>query len=307
MRRTFQLFSLSFIDILISALGAVLFLFIVVDKGTPAFLEPSGRGPLVYLNADTTNGVLFGLQKYLDTLELQPGAELMVRVNSVRPDWKTSSVSLPKPPPCDCDRGVICPDPDHHRYPKCKNPSAHFPDPIEESISTIVTCSKTHCEDKSCEKDTVYDTRYLRDPVEIPYRIAFAINDFEVDSKRDVDLKVCLSEKSCVHSKHKDDGFLRWIDLNDTGIFRKGVVTGGEIIISQRMKPGTYKIWARYESQKRQDDPPSLKAKLTVATKTGNKIRSFDREAELFIDQEWSNIGLIHIDANGNISQTYKN
>ena len=298
MKRTYQLFGLSFMDILIAALGSILFMFIVVDKGHGAVnSEVPGGPPKVFLNVDTTKGLFSGLDKY-DTLNIKLGQPIIVYVNKFTSVQKEPcpSVEIPK---CDCDEGILCPDPKHHKLKVCPDPSCHTPKKSTPNVPKPVVCNKIHCNDSACKTKTV--TVYKGDPIEIPYKIGFSVNDL-TSIERDIDLKVCKGN-TCVFSIRKNQGWIRWLDLNKTGIFKPGVVTGGEIIIADKISSGDYTIYAKYDKRRNKNDPPSTTIRLTVASKIAGRIKHESREVELIKEDGWKQISIVSIDPKGNISK----
>lgn len=304
MRRTYELFGLSFLDILIAALGSFVFMFIVVDKGggLPDSAE-TGAFPRVYLNADTAQGLFYGLERY-DTLSIKAGKPALVIVNKVQPMQKDPCPVME----CDCDEAPVCPDPAHHRRKACPDPAHHKKEPCPDpschnpqrpvKVNEPLVCSRLHCEDAACSNQP--RVVYKGDPVEIPYKIGFSISDTE-SITRDVDLKVCHGNV-CVSSLRKNQGWIRWIDLNKTNIFRPGIVTGGEVVIVDKLVTGNYKIYAKYDKGKKAGEPGSTNTELTVATKQNGKIRHLSEAVKLDIDTGWKLISTVSVDAKGIIT-----
>lgn len=289
MRRSYQMFTLSFLDILSGALGAILFMFIIVDKGSPN-IEVSKQAPIVYLKLDTLQGKLHGLEKYLDTLSLEVGTVVQVVVSEVAPLPENPPCPEPKPcpscpPPCKDEEGR-CPKPDCSKCPKPeKCPDCPIP-----------------CDDPRCPKQASTVVYKGGDPIEIPYEVGFAISNSE-DISRDLDLRVCKgSSSNCVSFMTKNASGMRWIDLNKTGFLKPGVVTGGEVIFMDKLEAGEYTIYAKYD-RKRQEDVATTTIKCTVATKLKKEIKQKDTPATLNINGGWLEIMKVSIDANGNITQ----
>ncbi len=153
-RREHKFFNLSFLDVLCGALGAILFLFISVDKGgVPPPSGPAQERPVAYLSMDTTMYQLHGLLP--DSLAgLRSGDSVTIVINAVEP-----MPTAPKCPECvqrkcpECSK-QSCPDPARHKKPDCPDPTAHRPQPpvAGQKCPDPLHHQKVLCESTDCKK-----------------------------------------------------------------------------------------------------------------------------------------------------------
>lgn len=289
-RRKLQLFdSLSFLDIVFSALGAVLFLFIVVDKGGTTEINLAEEEMVkIYMDLDTTSYRFHGnlpdsIKNKLDTL--RAGTPVMLVLNGKRP---LPGLKCPDPQPCP-ER--ICPE----KGKPCPTPQ---PCPVAKNCPVA-------CDDAACQKTIVNNNNYSGDPIEIPYSIGFAIVD-NTNFTNDIDIKVCRDGACAPNGRNNSNAGMRWVDLREKGqgLFgSKKARTGGEmILVEESIIPGDYTISAKFDLSKGAA-PASTQITATVATKQNNNIREKRFTASLTGNANWTVIGRVHIDANGNITQ----
>lgn len=290
-RRKLQLFdSLSFLDIVFSALGAVLFLFIVVDKGGTTEINLAEEEMVkIYMDLDTTSYRFHGnlpdsIKNKLDTL--RAGTPVMLVLNGKRP---LPGLPIPK-----------CPDPPPTPPCRCPGPGKPCPPPCPEEKPCPVACN-----DAACQKTIVNNNNYSGDPIEIPYSIGFAIVD-NTNFTNDIDIKVCRDGACAPNGRNNSNAGMRWVDMREKGqgLFgSKKARTGGEmILVEERIIPGDYTISAKFDLSKGAA-PASTQITATVATKQNNNIREKRFTASLTGNANWTVIGRVHIDANGNITQ----
>lgn len=293
-RRKLQLFdSLSFLDIVFSALGAVLFLFIVVDKGGTTEINLAEEEMVkIYMDLDTTSYRFHGnlpdsIKNKLDTL--RAGTPVMLVLNGKRP---LPGVKIPE---CVCPECIY----PGKGKPQPSQPSPQPPQPPSEKPRPIA------CDDAACQKTIVNNNNYSGDPIEIPYSIGFAIVD-NTNFTNDIDIKVCRDGACAPNGRNNSNAGMRWVDMREKGqgLFgSKKARTGGEmILVEESIIPGDYTISAKFDLSKGAA-PASTQITATVATKQNNNIREKRFTASLTGNANWTVIGRVHIDANGNITQ----
>lgn len=303
-RRAHQLFdSLSFLDVVFGALGAILFLFIVVDKGGIQELPATAKYFRVYLNADTSINHFHGelpdsIHKQLALLPR--GTPVLVVIKDIVPLPRQESCPpcITRCPPCNCngngprcpnpeDHLHVCPNEDEHRFPRCPNPEDH---------------NKLHCDDPQCEKNIVY----TGDPIELAYKIGFSLIDND-SYEHDLDLMICREGGNvCVPSPKSQKTRVEdivWLDQRIKDFLGKKARTGGEIVLIEKtMAAGIYAIKAKFDLKKGQKSG-SASVTATAATKHNKKIKAVQFNATLAGNQTWTTIGRVEVDANGNIKK----
>lgn len=294
-RRKQDLFdNLSFLDIVFGALGAVLFLFIVVDKGSATEASiPADEMIKVYMDMDTTGGYRFhgrlpdSIQSQLATLPTGTPIKLVINGRRALPGQVC--------PPCPV---VRCPDgakpcPPEKKCPEC-------PKCPEQKTETGILCG-----DPACPK--VVSNSYSGDPLEIPYSIGFAIVD-NTSYTNDIDIKVCRAGTCVPEGRSNTGGGMRWVDLREKGSFFQGgkkARTGGEmVLVEDAIAPGEYTVSAKFDPPTRSRTPQApTRITATVATKQGGRIREQRFDVSLEANSQWKPVCRVSIDANGNITQ----
>jgi hypothetical protein len=305
MRRNNHFFSISFLDILIAFMSSILFMFITVDKGSGAVdLPDTLKGtPTIYAELDTT-GILHHIT-YHDSVQIELGTPyvIMVKGQAAFPRPECPEVDCPELDcsdcefKCDCEKGIICTVPEHHKFKACPDPKVH--ELPTEKAPVDKACNRLHCEDDSCDKKQV--VKIIPDPISLPYQLGFAIYDL-TSINRDIDLRVCSSRGGCVDGARKRQGTLRWVDLNRRLFpWDKSVVTGGEVIISYELQAGIYTIEAKYDKVGKASAPPKTTAEVVIATKGRKGITSQSKQVELVADADWKPILKAKVDEKGNI------
>lgn len=287
----------SFLDTLSGALGAILFLFIIVDKGGGQESMPPIKGnfPKAYLSLDTMNQELHG--ELPDSLmRLQPGEKLVIVVDAVSPKPVVASV-LPEPCKCDpcptatrtlipikeCTRQHFkysnekCPDPSHHLVKVCPDPNTH---------------TKVLCDDPKCEKTI---TKVVESTViTLPFQAVFMLESDNFEDE--LDLRVCKNGK-CVDGgkkRNKETGLV-WLNYKISGFGT--AKTGSEVIILEEKDKmaGVFTIQGRLS--RRQSATVNLK--FTASTKKDYEKIS----KKVPPSDDWATFGKIKVDARGNITK----
>lgn len=284
----------SFLDTISGALGAILFLFIIVDKGGGEESSPpvNGSYPKAYLSLDTATQELHGIL-HDSLMRLEPGKKLMIVVDAISPK--------PIPPVEECSLQhfeTVCTlshvDDDR---PRCPNPNDHLrvcPDP---SIHNKIICknpadhTKTFCDDEACKKTIIQkvDTNVISLPFAVVFSLEAPNRNFEID------IQVSKNNGDWVNGGDKRDKAteLIWLQYKRS----IGAKKGTEVIILEDPKKisGTYVIQGRLN--RRHSSPVKLKA--TASTK--KDIEVFPKTVNP--DNQWVTFGRIKIDSNGYITK----
>lgn len=287
----------SFLDTISGALGAILFLFIIVDKGgSPVPLPDNENVPIAYLSLDTLTQELHGFLP--DSLKrLKPGERMVIVVDAISPKpipspelctlqhFETKECTLPHTnddrPRCPRpeDHLNVCPDKSCHKSPRCKDPIAH---------------TKVFCDDAKCEKGkekVIIDERVF---IALPFEVGFMLESKNYSDE--IDIQVCKINDCVNGGKKRDKGNgMVWLNYKTSGLSAK---TGSEtIIIEEKSKmAGTYIIQGRLNRR----HSSSVDLKATVATKKEYKI--FNKTVPP--SDNWTIFGKVTINKQGKISSS---
>lgn len=307
-RRDVELFNISFLDILSGALGAVLFLFIVVPKG-------EGRGPAAHpqlsVVLDTVQNKFFG--ELPDSLRASDAGDTLL---SIVFDYKRmpSIENCPEPKPCPelPDMRAM------HRYiAKLEAELSRFKidnkkmKSKEKSLRNLVDKSKQkRKEKKHIEKLVKRQTNdnYKGDMPNVPCK--FSVEIKWTDIVDNVDLFLCKDGK-CVYGgkrKRKQIGF--WDSgKSKTSIFGGDLRTTQEAIRQfDSVIEGDYKIYAQYKSAK-EAPKASVVIQGLVYTNTdenGPKSKTFTHELN-FNKKERTFIGSLKLKSDGSFTFNHSN
>lgn len=241
------MFNLSFLDILSGALGAVLFLFIVVPKG--------GESPKSYvqlnLTMDTLSGKFFG--EIPDTLqEKSAGDSLLVLITDFQrmPEMK------------DCPPQKKCPKcPEVNKLIVKKPPTKKEPTqlaalkPIEDNTPRA----------KESPKPATVASKYKGDLPSVPCKLSVEVK--WVDIKNNVDLFVC-KDGSCVYGARRKNSAIGFWDSgkSKTSIFGGDLRTTQEAVRQfDNIIEGEYSIYAQFKAT--ENDISSILIDALVYTK----------------------------------------
>lgn len=246
-RRDIEVFNLSFLDILSGALGAVLFLFIVVPKG--------GESPKSYAELsivmDTINGKFFG--DIPDTISSKSaGDSLLVLVT----DFKKM------PQMKDCPPQKKCP-----KCPKCPEVNKLIVERQQtKSQPRQLTQLKTPKETKPRPESSPIASRYKGDLPSVPCKLSIEIK-WE-DIKDNIDLFVC-KDGSCVYGGRKKNSKIGFWDSgkSKTSIFGGDLRTTQEAVRQfDQIIPGEYNIYAQFKNT--ENEKSSVNVSALVYTRT---------------------------------------
>lgn len=289
-RRAQQFFKLSFLDILSGALGAILFLFIIVDKaGGEEDKGPVIGAPLtkIFVPVDTTTRTIFDIP---DTLNIYPGRSIQVVISDISP-----APDQPKCPPQEpCKgrgEGPVCPDPERHKKPDCPDPGHHKQVVcVDPSVH-----DKLLCDDPGCSKTTI---QYQGDPLALAYHLGFSLTS--ANPADEIDLQVC-KDGVCVSGAKKQGAGMRWLNLKEGGFFAKPR-TWNEIILAEgSLQPGTYTCYARVDCK----SAATSNIELVVGTKKQNmprQVATFSKKLDKCGNQ-WIVVGAVIVGSDYSITK----
>ncbi|MEL6923217.1 MAG: hypothetical protein AAFO94_04145 [Bacteroidota bacterium] len=281
-RRTKQLFSLSLLDLLTSALGAIIFLFIITPKGGESAAKV--RQAMVYFDTtqmkihgelpdsllsksegDTLYTVLLAY-KDLPKEKKQPEKKFVYNERRVIPKKEKPKVEKPKPAP---------PQP---KPPVNKPPEKPATKPVEKpkpKPTPKVESEPTKIKDTAPTKPP----SYTGDAPSVPAAVSFEINWPSKDDN--VDLFVCKG-RDCVYGGNKREKTVGQWDSGKSRnrIFGNDLRTNQEAVRQfDRIIPGEYKLYAQFKDSKRNSN--SIRIKGLVYTKNDK----LEQRGESFIQK----------------------
>lgn len=297
-RRETQLFNLSLLDLLTSALGAVIFLFIITPKGG----ESASKVRQAMVLFDTTQMKIHG--ELPDSLLYKEPGDTLFTVLLAYED-------LPKPPKV--EKPVFAfnkptPKPKVEK-PKVKEPKAITPpkDPSPKPTKTKPTQpeekSKTPDPKPEVKKPTpkpTYEAPTFRgEAPSVPCLVSFELS--WANRNDNVDLFVCKNGECVYGGRKKDRDVGQW----DSGksrnrLFGNDLRTNQEAVRQfDRIIPGEYQIYATFKESK--DSKPSISVKGLIFTKDPKgKTRGEYFSRTLKVGVERTLLGTIILEEDGN-------
>lgn len=260
-RRTKQLFSLSLLDLLTSALGAVIFLFIITPKGGES--PTTARQAMVYF--DTTQMKIYG--DLPDSLLAKEAGDTLYTVLLAYKD-------LPKPEKVPEGKYVYNePRPKPVAEPKAKPQKASTPSAPKTRVNKPSPKRETQPNKKAEPVKKTPEKKpptYKGDAPSVPAKVSFEIQWASKDDN--VDLYVCRGS-SCVYGgKKKDNRVGQW----DSGksrnrIFGNDLRTNQEAVRQfDKIIPGEYKIYGEFKESKKNASRVTIKG--LVYTKNDKNV-----------------------------------
>lgn len=297
-RRDVEIFSLSFLDILAGALGAVLFLFIVVPKGGG---ESPPASPQLSVNFDTIQNKFFG-ELPDSMMQYTIGDSLLSLV--VNYDRMPSMKDCPKPRPC-----PKCPDTKKlnrkiaslkrelskkSKSPKVKTTKVKTPSKIQPSKKMPIA--------KEIPKAPTA-SKYKGDMPSVPCKLSIEVKWDDI--AQNVDLFVCKDGKCVYGGKRKRKGIGFW----DSGKSKTSIF-GGDLRSTQEavrqfdsVIEGEYEIYAQYKAAK-EEPLSSVPIRTLIYTKTlerGEQGETFNLELP-FNKKERTLLGTMRVNADGSFT-----
>ena len=273
-KRDVDMFNLSFLDILSGALGAVLFLFIVVPKGGTS---PELNPPL-QIAIDTVQGKFFG--ELPDSLwSSQPGDSILSIVFDYRrmPQFK------------DC--------PPQKRCPKCPETKARKQVKKVKQLAKASKSTKTLSSAKTSQR---VQSRYKGDLPSVPCK--FSVEVKWEDITDNVDLFLC-KDGSCVYGARKKNSKIGFWDSGKsrTSFFGGDLRTTQEAVRQfDQIIPGSYNVYVQFKASEKGNS--SVRVDGLVYSKSDKE------QGETFIidlpfnKSERTKIGTIQIDETGSFT-----
>ena len=243
-RRKSQIFNLSLLDLLTSALGAIIFLFIITPKGGESASESFQAS--VYF--DTTQMKIHG-DLHDSLLSKQAGDTLFTVLVSYK--------NLPKKEEApkrvfafnDNKESLVQKEKEINKPPEVKKEEK--PEPKKEKVKEKPKEQPTTKEEKKPEKvTTLKPVAYKGDAPSVPCKVSIEINWANKDDN--IDLFVCKGT-SCVYGGRKKD---KKVGQWDSGKSRNRLF-GNDLRTNQEavrqfddIIPGEYKIYAQFKESK---------------------------------------------------------
>lgn len=304
-RRTTQLFNLSLLDILTSALGAIIFLFIITPKGGKSASEV--QQAVIYF--DTSQMKIHGTLPD-SLLAKQPGDTLLTIVVDYKNLPKVEkqkkvilAANTPKPQP-----KKEVPAPSRERIieqkkpvnlPPAKQPEKETAKKKETNQTPAPKPKPTPTPPKKTEvKETKSEPSYRGDAPSVPARVSIEIK--WPDQKDNVDLFVCKGN-NCVYGARKRD---RNIGQWDSGksrnrLFGNDFRTNQEAVRQfDRIIPGTYKIFAQFKESEKNRSSLSIQGLIYTKDEKG-KERGESFTKKLAIGKDRIQLGTLIIKEDG--------
>ncbi len=276
-RKEAELFSLSFLDLLFGALGAVIFLYIIVPKGG----APPDPKKVIPMSIDSNRSKFFGdFQNYTQNMSTGDTFLMVVTGYGQFPSKKDC------PPPIKCPP---CPEPEVKPQPKTPDAPVSEKTNLDESPLSTVEPS-----------------------VNIPnapvFICKFAVELHWLNKQNNVDLRLC-KDNQCVSGQKKNNSKIgRWDSGVVTNTF-KDMITKKDLrstmeAIRQKdnVIPGIYEIQAKFKESSIGEY--SVETSLFIySERNGNPQREMDSKI-LNISNEFRTIGRVELMADGTFKFT---
>ncbi len=293
-RRTKELFSLSLLDLLTSALGAVIFLFIITPKG--------GESPAQVRQAsvffDTTQMKIYG--DLPDSLLNKNSGDTLLSILVAYKDLPVPKVEKPQ-------RKYAYNEPRPKPTPQPKvekpvnKPPATQPTPKPEPKPEPKPIPKPEPKPTPAPPKPV---TYRGDAPSVPCAVSFEIN---WQNKEDnVDLYVCRDNNDCVYGARKRDKDIGQWDSGKSRnrLFGNDLRTNQEAVRQfDNIIPGEYKIYAQFKDSNRNVNAVKVNGLIYTKGKDGQERgESFSRTLQK--SKSRIHLGTVILKADG--SYTFK-
>ncbi len=298
-RRNTELFSLSFLDLLSGALGAVIFLFIITPKGREA---PAVR-PQVELSIDSIHNQIFGA--FHDSLSAKNiGDTLLVIIKDFQ---KVPSIEdCPEyPPPVECPECPKCPEryivERHSKNNNTKTSSAE-PTRIVEEKESIKPVKVNQQPPKTKQENTTTkqenDPGYKGDPPSVPCKVSFEITWEDITNN--VDLFVCREGKCVSGGKKKNKRIGYWDSGKSTNsIFGSDLRTTMEAVRQfDKVIPGEYQLYARFKAREKENNSVAIQGLVYTKGTSGQQGKRFTKQIQ-FQKEEKTLLAKVRLKADG--------
>ncbi len=293
-RRNTELFSLSMLDLLTGALGAIIFLFIITPKGEGA-VPAMAQHAVVYF--DTLEMKMYGTLP--DSLLAKTNGDSLLVVlkeyknlpkkeNSPYKVLASNEAKLPKPSPRKQTADVAKPKP--KQVPKTKSTPPTKKPPVKKG-----TLNKTDSKSQKSEKES---TKFKGSPPSVPAAVSFEIN--WADKNDNVDLIVCKDGKCVYGGKKRIKDVGQW----DSGksrnrLFGNDLRTNQEAVRQyDKIIPGQYQIYAQFKESKKNKKTTTIKGLIyTKNAKSQERGEHFTRSLPITTNRFL--IGTVQLKADG--------
>ena len=268
-RRSKQLFSLSLLDLLTSALGAVIFLFIITPKGGASASQV--RQATVFF--DTTQMKIYG--DLPDSLLTKSAGDTLHTILIAYKD-------LPQPKPAPVRVREV-------KKPKAKPIESSKPKPTVNRKPTPTKVEKPTPQPKPTPtppKKKPAPPVYKGDAPSVPARVSFEVT--WANKEDNVDLFVCKGNNCVYGGRKKDSKIGQW----DSGksrnrIFGNDLRTNQEAVRQfDKIIPGEYKLYAQFKDSKKQNKAITIHGLIyTKDEKNQERGENFTRRLQLGKDR----------------------
>jgi hypothetical protein len=257
-RRRSQPFNLSLLDLLTSALGAVIFLFIITPKGG----APPSKTQQLGVFVDTVQHRVFGIIP--DSLQVKQVGDTLL---AVLVDYKKLPEAQPAPKMVFQQRPALTPDRAAEAKPSPDKPEKKDPDKKAEVSKPETEEPKAGQPDKTPTPPPVY----RGDAPSVPCLVSFEVNWDNAEDN--VDLFVC-KDGSCVYGGRKRD---RSIGQWDSGksrnrLFGNDLRTNQEAVRQfDQIVPGEYLLYAHFKNSRRDREEVRISGLIYTKSPSGQE------------------------------------
>lgn len=286
------MFNLSFLDLLTSALGAVIFLFIITPKGG----APAAKVQQAAVYFDTTRMQLFG--ELPDSLRFKRAGDTLF---AILVDYK-SLPGAPKGEPAPAAPVAARPEPARtvaSREPARQPDRAHLPEPPKKEAEKPAEEQGSPRPAPENPKSTAEAPPvYKGDAPSVPANVSFEIKWRDIANN--VDLFVCKGGDCVYGGRKKDRAIGEWdsgksrnrIFGNDLRTNQEAVRQFGPII------PGEYKLYAQFKESLKKNNSVTVTGLVYTKDNQGvERGESFSKEVKM-IDNRVS-LGTVRLKADG--------
>lgn len=299
-RRNMQLFSLSMLDLLTGALGAIIFLFIITPKGGES--APIKQQAIVYF--DTLQMKLHGILPD-SLLAKTPGDTLLVLMtdykNLPKQEHPPKKVLASKTPPSALPQRT-------NRAPKTQSSNkSTSPQKTKTQAPKKTSSTATTNKNKTPQKSTTKpkeanpqkeSAKFKGTLPSVPAAVSFEIN--WANKSENIDLVVCKNG-SCVYGGRKRDKAIGQWDSGKSRnrIFGNDLRTNQEAVRQfEKIIPGDYQIYAQFKESEKGNQSVTIKGLVyTKNEKSVERGENFTRKITRSSTKVL--IGLVQLKADG--------
>ncbi|GJM33691.1 MAG: hypothetical protein DHS20C18_26920 [Saprospiraceae bacterium] len=257
-RRKAEIFNLSFLDLLTSALGAIIFLFIITPKGG----APASDVQQVGMYLDTVNHKVFGFLP--DSLWQKNVGDTLF---TVLVDYK----ELPDEKP---ERIIVLNEPPKKTYDqpvKVKQPETPIPKKVEPKKVPEKPVTKPTTPQEPVKTTTGESNTFKGDAPSVPCKVSFEIS--WPTEEENIDLYVCRGNTCVYGGRKRDKNIGNW----DSGksrnrLFGNDLRTNQEAVRQfDAIIPGEYTLYAQFKESEKNHRSVTVKGLIYTKDKTGKE------------------------------------